>query len=253
MYEKIYYKKPFIKEVILRLDFPSPLPNLDKSIPQSISRKALLKFPNLEPQKTHSQQFKISGAKVLTSSTETMQWVFHDDEREKTLIISPTSVVQTVKKYKTYEIFLENIKGILSEFYTVYKDLSVNRIGLRYINIIDPGGSNPLAWADFIDKKILKTIDFHKDKNNMTRAFHVFEYNFDGQAVKYQFGIANPDYPAVIKRKEFVLDIDSYFNGAFELPETLDNLNKAHEKIQEIFEKSITKKTRNLMRLTSND
>lgn len=248
MYEKTCYKKPFLKEVILRIDFPSPLPGLEKAIPANISNKTLKSFPIAEPQKTHAQEFQFAGAGFQAKSSEIMRWVFHGKEREKTVIIEPNALIFTIRKYKTYEDFIEEINGIVAEFYQAYKELNASRIGLRYINIVEPTDEDPLAWSKYINERILGIIDFHKEKNCITRAFHILEYNFNGQAIKYQFGIANPDFPAVVKRKQFVLDLDSYFNGAFEHHEVRECIETSHEKIQEIFEKSITDETRTLMK-----
>jgi uncharacterized protein (TIGR04255 family) len=253
MYEKTCYKKSFLKEAILRVDFPSPLPGLDKSLPANISKMALKNFPIAEPQKAHAQEFQFAGADFQAKSSELMRWVFHGKEREKSLIIEPNAVMQTVKTYKTYEVFIEEISEVITEFYKTYKDLTANRVGLRYVNIIEPDDKDPLAWSKYINENILGIIDFHKEKECITRAFHILEYNFDGLGVKYQFGIANPDFPAVVKRKQFVLDIDGYFNGAFEQQEVMDNIEKSHEKIQEIFESSITDNTRTLMKHVKND
>ena len=95
---------------------------------------------------------------------------------------------------------------------------------------------------------MLGIIDLHGDKEFVTRAFHILEYNFDGQAVKFQFGIANPDYPAVVHRKQFVLDLDAYCHGSLQEHEVQDALRSSHEKLQKIFEESITAKARELMK-----
>ena len=81
----------------------------------------------------------------------------------------------------------------------------------------------------------------------MTRAFHILEFNFSGRHVKYQFGIANPDYPAIVKKKEFVLDLDSYIFGLHGFNDAIECVNNCHSKIQELFEDSITDATRSLM------
>lgn len=48
------------------------------------------------------------------------------------------------------------------------------------------------------------------------RGCFTVEYNFGEIYLKCQFGIANPDYPALIKRRQFILDIDAYSAGAYE-------------------------------------
>lgn len=253
MYEETCYKNAFLKEVFLRIDFPSPLKGLDKTLPANVSKSALKQFPIAEPQKGVSQELQFTGSSIQATSSELVQWAFHGHEREKSLIINPTSIVLTTRKYITYELLVEDITDVITEFYKTYKDLSASRVGLRYINIIEPNDEDPLAWSEYINEGMLGIIDFHENKDCITRAFHILDYNFDGQSIKYQFGIANPDYPAIIKRKQFVLDIDSFFNGAFELQEILGNVDLAHEKIQDFFEKSVTDKTRELMKPTEND
>ncbi|BCV48515.1 TIGR04255 family protein [Shewanella algae] len=122
-----------------------------------------------------------------------------------------------------------------------------SRIGVRYINSIELTEKNPLEWSEYLNENILGIVSFHACEN-ISRVFHILEYNFDGQALKYQFGLPNPDYPAVIKKKQFILDLDSYFTGAFDEKDIYFCINQCHHKIQELFEKSITDKTRNLMR-----
>ncbi|HEO1398272.1 TIGR04255 family protein [Legionella bozemanae] len=247
MSKNINYKKPFLKEVILRIDFPVPTPGLEKPIPENILKIILKNFPISEPQKLLTHELQLSIDNVKSKQSEITEWVFHSNERDKTLKISSSSMIIVVKKYTSFENLYVISKDVIEALYKKFKELIVNRIGLRYVNIIEPGGSDPLSWADYINEKMLGIIDFNERKDSITRAFHILEYNFNDIRVKFQFGIANPDYPAIIKKKQFVLDIDSYANGAFELQEILANIEAAHEKVQEIFESSITDKTRHMM------
>jgi uncharacterized protein (TIGR04255 family) len=248
MYEDICYKKPFLKEVIVRFDFPSPITELEKQLPDKISNCVRERFPIFEPQKTQAQELLFSGADFQATSKESMAWTFHGKEREKTLIITPTSFVITVKKYKTYESLQKDMLESAKSFFDFFPDTRSSRVGLRYVNILAIESGNPLAWADYVDQRFLDIIDFHEKKEHLSRALHLLEYNFDGQVLKYQLGIANPDYPAIIRRKEFVLDLDSYCYGAFDLREIMSLLDKAHERIQDFFEKSITDTTREIMK-----
>ena len=52
----------------------------------------------------------------------------------------------------------------------------------------------------------------------------------------------------IIKQKQFVLDIDAYFQGALDKEDVTKSFETAHSKIQELFESSITEKTRELMK-----
>lgn len=248
MYEDVLYKKPFLKEVIFRLDFPTPLLGIEKSLPTKVSNKILKRFPIAEPQKSQAQEFQFSGTDFQTSSKEITTWTFHGKERNKTLSIIPSTLTLSVKNYVNYELLIDDLRDILEEFFKSHKDLNASRMGLRYVNIIDLKGDNPMDWKDYINEGMLGIFDFHKDQTSLTRIFHVLEYGFEDLSVKFQFGIVNPDYPSRIKRKQFVLDIDAYFSGAFDYAEVIENIDSSHNKIQELFEKSITDETRTKMK-----
>lgn len=79
------------------------------------------------------------------------------------------------------------------------------------------------------------------------RNFHNMEFKYDDFNLRFQFGMHNPDYPAAIRQKIFILDFDAYFQGAFEnnqMPAMLDNF---HNAIQTLFERSITDNLRERM------
>ena len=252
MYEETCYQDSFLKEVIFRVDFPAPLEVLEKAVPKALGKAIKKWFPILEPRKAHTQEFQFTGPSFQAKSSEIMQWIYYGKEREKSLILDAGSLVISVKSYKTYEELVEAIDSVLKSFFEEFKDVSVARIGLRYINLIDINEPEPLSWKEYINEEILGIIDFHSDKQFLTRLFHIVEYNFDGLAVKYQFGLANPDYPALIKKKQFVLDIDAYSYGSFDYGDVMVCMNDAHGKVQEIFEKSITDNLRQLMKPKEN-
>lgn len=252
-YEKICYTAPFLKEAIIRIDFPTAATCLSDTLNAKVSKAALSKFPIFESQKVQAQEFKFSGEGFSANSREVTQWTFHGKSREKSLIISPEAIVQTNKSYKSYEVFTGDFLHVLSALKEVQPDLPVSRIGIRYVNIIDLPSGDPLEWQDYINERMLGIIDLGNDKRNISRLFHVLEYNLDPISLKFQFGIANPDYPAVVKRKQFVLDLDAHSFGAFELTEVQSTIENAHTIIQEYFERSITEKTRKLMRPKKNE
>lgn len=247
MHETVCYKKPYLKDVILRLDFGSKVEAFMKALPQKIATAALQRFPLSEPQKAQMQEITFSATALQTKTEDSMQWVYHGRNREKTLTITPETLLITNKKYESFEVFHEDFDHVLKALFEAQKDLSVSRVGLRYVNVLETPGDDPLSWSEYVHEDMLGIIDMHKDVKALTRAFHIVEFNYDGQHVKFQFGIANPDYPAPIKRRHFVIDIDSYFIGALTQEDVARCVDAAHEKIQVLFEESITDKTRALM------
>lgn len=247
MYDDICYKRPFLKDVICRLDFGSRIEGFTKALPPKLTKAALQKFPIFEPQTGKTQQVMLSATGVQTHTEETVQWTYHGKNREKTLVIEPDAVVITNHNYTSYEDFLSDADGIINSIYEVEKELTVARMGLRYINAIDIPDEDPLTWDEYINEQMLGIIDTHKDQGALSRVFHIVEFNYDRIQVRFQFGMPNPDYPALIKRKQFVLDIDAYVRGALSQNDVQNSIEIAHEKIQELFESSIKDTTRTLM------
>ncbi|MBO0137393.1 TIGR04255 family protein [Vibrio sp. Vb2736] len=247
MSEQICYSNPFLKEVIFRVDFPVPMENVESAVPNSVLREIMRAFPIAEPQTVQSQEIQFSGQTVSSNTQELKKWVYHGREREKSIILERQSLTMTIKRYETYDGAISEFKTVVEALFKENKELFSSRIGVRYINSIELNEANPLEWSEYLNEEILGIVSFHASEN-VSRVFHVLEYNFDGQILKYQFGLPNPDYPAVIKKKQFILDLDSFFTGAFDEKEIYDCIALGHQKIQELFEKSITDKTRELMR-----
>lgn len=251
MYENICYRKPFLKEVICRIDIGARIEAFAKALPPKLAKTALSIFPIFEPQKGQKQEVFVSATGVQTRIEETVQWTYHGKNREKTLVIAPEAVIVTNRKYMSYEDFSSDVDKIVGSIFEVEKDISVARMGLRYINMIELETGDPLSWSEYLNEKMLGIIDTHKDQGALSRVFHIVEFNYDYVKVKFQFGIPNPDYPALIKRKQFILDIDAYVQGALTKKDVEDSLVFAHTKIQELFESSISDVTRKKMQLVT--
>ncbi|BCV48516.1 TIGR04255 family protein [Shewanella algae] len=97
MSEQICYENPFLKEVIFRVDFATPLEGVVTSVPSTVLREIMKAFPIAEPQTVQSQEFQISGQTVSSTTHEIKQWVYHGREREKSMILQPESLTMTIK------------------------------------------------------------------------------------------------------------------------------------------------------------
>lgn len=252
-FDKICYERTFLKEVILRIDFPAPLSKLARTIPSKLTKAALSNFPVSESQKVQAQELQFSATGISTNSREETQWVFHGKEREKTLVIAPQHIVLSSRAYKTYEELTDNFFRVAEALKIIEPEIVINRMGLRYVNIIDLGEGDPLDWSDYVNESLLGMLDFNGRKSRLSRAFHVLEYNFDEINLKCQFGIANPDYPAIVKRRQFVLDMDAYSTSAYDLDELVRIIDLAHAHTQDFFESSIGAQTRKLMKQRKNE
>ena len=66
--------------------------------------------------------------------------------------------------------------------------------------------------------------------------------------VRLIYGYNNPDYPAIMKKEEFVIDIDAYSTGIIYQEEIEGYIENMHNEVQACFEKMITDDYRNELR-----
>lgn len=247
--DSICYKRTFLTSVIARVDFPSPIGQLEKQLPDALSKAVMKAFPIAEPRPAFAQKVQISptGGVQQQERSEFTEWRFHGRNREKTFTIVPAAVFVEYKTYTSYEALKEEFLEVLSRFLELYKDRQGSRLGLRYINNIELPGRDPFAWKQLLNKNMLSLFDLYPDRRVISRAFHNLELNFGDFNLRYQFGMHNPDYPAPIRKKIYVLDLDAYCEGPQELADIPDSLDAFHARIQEIFESSITNEFRRVM------
>lgn len=239
------YRKPFLKQVIARVDFVTPVVPLEKHLPAKLAKMASSYFPISEPMDGITKQFRLDNGGIQETQTPFKQWIFFGKEREKQLTISPTFMSLIYTKYTTYDEMKSHFSDVVDEIAKAFPDAKASRFGLRFINIID--GINvpsPTDWNLYIAEEILCMAKFFSKSPSLTRLMHVAEMR-DGEVdVRFQFGMPNPDYPAIMKRPMFALDLDAYVNAAHELSESSGYMGHAHQLIQDLFERSIKDKLR---------
>jgi len=246
-FDNVCYKRNFLTEVIARLDLVSPIESLGDELPKRIAAESLRDFPISEPRPMKTRQVRISEREVESKLKEFTEWNFWGREREKRLTLGPQTFLISYGRYQRYETLRTEFENIAKVFFENYSEAQPNRLGLRYINEIKLGDGDPLQWEDYISKELLGMFSFRAEGAEVARIFHNLElvYGASDFNLRFQFGMHNPDYPAPIRQRVFVLDFDAYCEGLLETQIVPTLLDKYHVAIQSLFERSITEKTRN--------
>ena len=241
------YRKPFLTEVIARIDFVSEI-DLEKNKLSTSSLENILRtFPIPEPQEAVSKSISISKQGTEARDIIEKHLYYHGKMREKVLGITPKAAFI---KYTTYGSFkgLENDFSILLTLLKKEFELSANRFGLRYINQIEIEGNNPLNWETYIHKALLSSISMVDDPSFLARVFSSMIQKYDDDMLlNFQYGIHNPSFPSRIKKKLYILDYDAYYQGVLELEYLKEGIKSAHDRIEDLFEKSICTSLRKIM------
>ena len=110
-----------------------------------------------------------------------------------------------------------------------------------------------MNWDKYLQPELLASFSLAKDKSTLSRAFHTLEFNYGDMYLRFQYGMHNPDYPGVIKRKIFTLDYDAHCNQTIERGAIPQFLNRFHDCINESFENVITDNLRKKMGVINGD
>lgn len=242
------YNKNFITEAILRIDFASPIVELTNTVNDELDRFILRFFPQKESKNSFSEELILNPNSnvVDRKKTEFKEWNYFANEKNKRLCITRDFVFISFKQYLSYEDFTEDFIEILKQISRTYAEFACKRFGMRYINNIKTQG-NTTDWTEFINDSMTSIFNIKPENSEFTRVFQIIEYSNQDIKTKFQFGMHNPDYPAIIRQKLFVLDMDSYKIGRMSIEDIEELTPVTHQIIENLFEISIKQPLRDLM------
>ena len=241
-------KRNFLKQVITRIDFAVPLRSMRTRINQRFIRARIKHYPIQEPIKMIKDASRLLSepAKIRTMEKRT-DWFFHSRNREEKLCINDTCMFIDVGKYESFLKLQSHFVSVLESLFNNYKNVSISRFGLRYINHIEENELDPTDWNGYLNSDLLSIFEFADSREAISRAFHILDMNYDDMNLTFQYGMHNPDYPAPIRKKLFVLDFDAYIEAALTKEEVLRNLDIFHGKIESYFERCFLEKGRKVL------
>lgn len=237
-YEKICYKKNYIKEVICRFDFATPISIFNQTMPKNIFDVLKIDFPIAEPQDVvatnyFSNSLNIPFANQMISSKK---WCFFSRNRKNRCTITTDTIVFSIEHYNRFEEARNSFIDIIAAILNTNLNIQGKRFGLRYRNNI------PLdKHENWIDSKFYTALSAHKNEET-TRLLTTFEYALkeNDLKVRLSYGYDNPDYPAIIKKDDFIIDIDAYNQGLIYKEDLSIFIDNMHFEVQKCFEDMIT-------------
>ena len=246
-------KKNYLDQVILRIDFPSTPLEIKDNLPKELLKIILPLFPIPEKKEIVEKGYKIhlKEDKIdLEESNKITEWYYYNKNRKRFICISKKYVFFVYKEWDdhTYEELEGTFNNIVSILYSI-SDIQITRLGLRYINHVELTESgSPTEWDGYLNDYLVSIFNMVETGTQISRAFQNLELILPEMMIRFQYGMYNPDYPAVIKRKLFVLDYDGYCEYLQDQKEIKDNLSKINVQIGKLFKRSIGPKLEALMK-----
>lgn len=232
--------KQYLEEVIIRIDFLKPADFVIESMPAELNSTIMASFPIAEPKELIAEELQISKDAVDRKKIAIKEWNFYGREREKRFCITRDCFFIVYTKYESFDVLKEEFLKVTELFFKLNNELQGKRLGLRYINKIKKAEANIFSWDDLLNKNLLSIFEIpvEEDKSKVARAFHNLEFNYGAFNLRFQYGMHNPDFPAPIRQKLFILDFDAYYQGLLSKNDNLeDRINKFHDAIKNLIKR----------------
>lgn len=251
---EIYPNAP-LKLVVFELRFP-PLADFDEA-QASLARAVNTRFPipGPAPQLT-TVGIGPSGPTVHQSAGGVRRL---DRRKRLSVVLTPETLVVETSAYGRFEVYAEVAGEVLAALASAADVVAVLRIGLRYIDEIDPRDlPQPVRWTEYIEAPLLGPLEHFGSVPRELQVASVFRIT-EEETLILRYGVVgqpvvDPNGPLVIDRpaegERFLIDIDSSWEAPrdnlpeFDADTVLSRLIALHAPIREYFERTITDKLR---------
>ena len=227
----------FLRQVILRLEF---LGEIDRSqqVLDDINRAVSDILPDFETRDIVSVEMTIDQAQKTTQERRYKSFSLRNNTTNNSLVLEPSAIIFDLKKYNNYEELKGLVQRVIRNLGEQTPSIKVSKIGLRYINqiIIDDG--DPFDWTKLIKEPLICSLDFIKDRSELSRSVGVMELNKSDYYVRFQYGWFNSEFPNPIAKKEFLLDYDCYSKNETDISSIIGQIYILHEEIKNLFDQS---------------
>lgn len=248
------YQKDYITNFIIRFDYNDIKEEMLEELQKIFESK--YKFIINETKMVETGKIKVDFMKKeseIESDGMKKEFSLFNVERTERLKFSSNMFVYETIKYTSYD----NIKDIIKEFIDMInkngKEELFNRIGMRYINNIElpyEKKEEIFNWKDYINDKIWNNHQFI-ETSSLLQNITVQEFksnNKDSNIIfRLQTGIPNPNKPAEIIKKNFLIDIDGYTMNVEKMVNAFNKLQEIHDELSNIFDNCIEKKLIKIM------
>jgi uncharacterized protein (TIGR04255 family) len=250
-----HYKKTFLKQVILRLDY-ARLAALqsEQETPFTVDMRA--RFPVVTANQAQQFSVMMTPGGVNTAQQVALGWVrVHKTEKSTvTVTLTPDflAIEYTGEAYQHFEELSEVVAFVLGSFRRHFGQVQFTRIGLRYVNEITLDEGGPLDWDGLINARLVTSVKAGMlDDFRMTRSFHQLIAQKGEISVLLSYGIFNPEFPNPVARRQFVLDLDCYTSGVTESVDAENQVKAVNTAAEQVFENSIDEGLRTIMGIAS--
>lgn len=236
-----HYRKNYLELVVFQLRLPLIL-KLDNASPGEYQNLIHERFPIARAVSEVNVEVLMTpeGTKAEKRSIRP-RWVFFAQDETKSVTVGSDIFSLEYKKFKDVLDVEGDFSFAWGAFQKLYQVESIDRIGVRYINIITLPSGNPFDWSGYIQEDILKAAIgvAPPPGHDVLRSMHALYLGATDHRITFQFGIHNSDFPNPVAKRSFILDFDCCSVGPVEGSEAEACVRQYNVVIHDLFEGSI--------------
>ena len=243
------YKKNFITQVIIRADFVSGTAPIGPQLPEELLA-VLEDFPERSVQgraKTEVRVQKTPQGPVRDSRTINFpEHNFWTEGRAFHAVVSSEYAYLSQPRYTGFSPLREGFLDMLDAMAASFPNLRIKRLGMRYVNEIklpeaDAGqGLGADFWKNYVNPLLVGGLQFAANDGALARHMCTTELNYGTDRATIRYGIFNGEYPKPNRRREFIIDTDTYCDGPLTAAEAVAKLDDYHAAACQVFEAAVT-------------
>lgn len=249
------YAKNFITQVILRADFARdsfPLVQPDERIVSTLDGFPLRSSAG----RTKSEVRVRKTPQGQSKDTRTINFTEHNFQTEDKLrrvAVCSEYIFYETRVYEGFDAARDTFLDVLDAAAEQFPGMKLQRLGMRYINEIklpeaDAGpGLGADFWEKYINPSLLGGLRFAANDGALARHMCTTELNYGTDRATVKYGIFNSEYPKPNRRREFILDVDTYCVTEMRPDAVAMKLEDYHNAARSVFETAITDALRGRM------
>ncbi len=184
-------------------------------------------------EKKQINKFSINFTKGASEITQgdTFDYVLVSELKSLSMTFSETQCAFWLEsnQYKDNSLYKGIMKNMVEVVKSLGNEIKSKRIGLRYINQFQCKTKKNIG--KIYGRRLSSLVrSMLSEENMLSRIIGMEEYNNDGFKMRFQYGIPNKFYPAVIAVFDLLMDIDSFVESEScptEWEDIISNLNHA--------------------------
>lgn len=245
------YRQNFLSQVILRADFgTSPIESLSErtKFTDAISKK----FPHVSKNSVVTLEFEVTPGEAgnVKQTPNGNQWT-----HTKTVAGTAKAILSTQflaleygpGDYESFDAFFKEFTFLTKQLTKFFGAFPLDRIGLRYVNEIRLPGK-ALDWDGIVRKDLVTSVTTPAAAGGrLLRSMHQVVELHEQDQVLLNYGLFNPDFPAPVVQRYFVIDADCSRTGVIPIDEALTCVKKLNDYASNVFESCIEDGLREIM------